>query len=63
MAPYCLTKLEQAFLKQPWAKVRDGVQVKRLATKEDVYMLAPAHIEVSPCGAASLARQGADAGA
>ena len=35
-----LTKLEQAFLKQPWAKVRDGVQVKRLATEEDVYVLA-----------------------
>ena len=35
-----LTKLEQAFLNQPWAKVRDGVQVKRLATEEDVYVLA-----------------------
>jgi len=35
-----LTKLEQAFLSQPWAKVRDGVQVKRLATDEDVYVLA-----------------------
>jgi transposase len=35
-----LTKLEQAFLSQPWAKVRDGVQVKRLATEEDVYVLA-----------------------
>jgi transposase len=35
-----LTKLEQAFLGQPWAKVRDGVQVKRLATEEDVYVLA-----------------------
>jgi transposase len=35
-----LTKLEQAFLEQPWAKVRDGVQVKRLATEEDVYVLA-----------------------
>jgi transposase len=35
-----LTKLEQAFLTQPWAKVRDGVQVKRLATEEDVYVLA-----------------------
>jgi transposase len=35
-----LTKLEQAFLNQPWAKVRDGVQVKRLATDEDVYVLA-----------------------
>ena len=35
-----LTKLEQSFLKQPWAKVREGVQVKRLATEEDVYVLA-----------------------
>jgi len=35
-----LTKLEQAFLDKPWAKVRDGVQVKRLATEEDVYVLA-----------------------
>jgi transposase len=35
-----LTRLEQAFLNQPWAKVRDGVQVKRLATDEDVYVLA-----------------------
>jgi transposase len=35
-----LTKLEQAFLSQPWACVRPGVQVKRLATEEDVYVLA-----------------------
>ena len=35
-----LTKLEQAFLNKPCAQVRDGVQVKRLATKEDVYVLA-----------------------
>jgi transposase len=35
-----LTKLEQAFLGQPWAQVREGVQVKRLATDEDVYVLA-----------------------
>ena len=35
-----LTKLEQAFLNKPWAKVRDGVQVKRLATEEDAYVLA-----------------------
>jgi transposase len=35
-----LTKLEQAFVDKPWAKVRDGVQVKRLATEEDVYVLA-----------------------
>jgi len=35
-----LTRLEQAFLNKPWAKVRDGVQVKRLSTEEDVYVLA-----------------------
>ena len=35
-----LTRLEQAFLCQPWARVREGVQVKRLATEEDVYVLA-----------------------
>jgi transposase len=35
-----LTKLEQAFLAQPWTRVRQGVQVKRLATDEDVYVLA-----------------------
>ena len=35
-----LTKLEQAFLNRPWAKVRECVQVKRLATEEDVYVLA-----------------------
>lgn len=35
-----LTKLEQAFLGQPWARVREGVQVKRLAAEEDVYVLA-----------------------
>lgn len=35
-----LTRLEQAFLNKSWAKVRDGVQVKRLATEEDVYVLA-----------------------
>jgi transposase len=35
-----LTKLEQHFLAQPWAQVREGVQVKRLATEEDVYVLA-----------------------
>jgi len=35
-----LSRLEQSFLGQPWAKVREGVQVKRLATEEDVYVLA-----------------------
>ena len=35
-----LSRLEQDFLAQPWAQVRQGVQVKRLATQEDVYVLA-----------------------
>jgi transposase len=35
-----LTRLERAFLNKPWAQVREGVQVKRLATEEDVYVLA-----------------------
>jgi transposase len=35
-----LTRLQQAFLAKPWTEVRDGVQVKRLATEEDVYVLA-----------------------
>ena len=35
-----LSKLEQALLGQPWACVREGVHVKRLATEEDVYVLA-----------------------
>ena len=35
-----LTKLEQSFLGQPWQAVREGVSVKRLATEEDVYVLA-----------------------
>ncbi|MFZ5485906.1 MAG: IS1634 family transposase, partial [Pseudomonadota bacterium] len=35
-----LTKLEQAFLSQPWASVREGVAVKRLSQGEDTYVLA-----------------------
>lgn len=35
-----LTKLEQQFLQLPWSKVRDGVEVKRLSTAEDGYVLA-----------------------
>jgi transposase len=35
-----LTKLEQSFLNQPWVRVREGVQVKRLAIEQDVYVLA-----------------------
>ena len=35
-----LSKLEQDFLGAPWARVREGVQVKRLVTEEDIYVLA-----------------------
>lgn len=35
-----LTKLEQGFLSQPWQRVRDGVDVKRLDGDEDTYVLA-----------------------
>jgi transposase len=35
-----LSRLEQDFLGEPWARVRDGVRVKRLATEEDIYVLA-----------------------
>ena len=35
-----LTRLEQSLLPLPWAQVREGVKVKRLATEEDVYLLA-----------------------
>jgi hypothetical protein len=35
-----LTKLEKAFLSEPWQRVREGVEVKRLAQGEDTYVLA-----------------------
>jgi transposase len=35
-----LSKLEQSFLGQPWSQVHEGVRVKRLATQEDLYVLA-----------------------
>ena len=35
-----LNKLEQAFLSQPWERVREGVEVKRLAQDTDTYVLA-----------------------
>lgn len=35
-----LTKLEKAFLSQPWQRVCEGVEVKRLAQGEDTYVLA-----------------------
>jgi len=41
-----LNKLEQSFLSEPWARVREGVQVKRLATEEDVYVLAQSEARI-----------------
>lgn len=41
-----LSRLEQDFLAQPWAQVRSGVQVKRLATQDDVYVLAQSHSRI-----------------
>jgi transposase len=35
-----LSKLEQGFLAQPWQRVREGVDVKRLGADEDTYVLA-----------------------
>ena len=35
-----LTRLEQSLLPLQWQEVREGVRVKRLATEEDVYVLA-----------------------
>lgn len=35
-----LSRLEQDFLGATWARVREGVQVKRLVTEEDIYVLA-----------------------
>ena len=35
-----LTKLEKAFLSEPWQQVREGVEVKRLVQGEDTYVLA-----------------------
>jgi len=41
-----LSKLEQSFLAQPWAKMRQGAQVKRLATEQDVYGLAQSEARI-----------------
>jgi len=41
-----LSRLEQSFLAQPWSEVREGVRVKRLATEEDVYVLAQSDARV-----------------
>jgi len=35
-----LSKLEKEFLKQPWAQVRDALEVKLLAREGEVYILA-----------------------
>ena len=35
-----LNKLEQSFLRQPWARVREGVDAKRLSVDGDTYVLA-----------------------
>ena len=35
-----LTQLEKAFLAQPWAAVRERVEVKLLARDEEIYILA-----------------------
>ena len=35
-----LSRLEQDFLGEPWARVREGVKVRRLITEEDIYVLA-----------------------
>ena len=35
-----LSKLEQSFLRQPWARVREGVHAKRLSVDGDTYVLA-----------------------
>jgi len=41
-----LTRLEQSLLPLPWARVRDGVKVKRLVAEEDVYLLAQSDARV-----------------
>jgi len=38
-----LTKLEQAFLTQPWKQVRDEVQVRLLQQEGELYVLARSH--------------------
>ena len=57
-----LSRLEGDFLGQPWARVRDGVQVKWLATGEEscVHAQSDAGIDkerggaASACGATSI---------
>jgi transposase len=42
-----LNKLERGFLAQPWARVREGVQVKRLSVDEDTYVLAQSEARIN----------------
>lgn len=42
-----LNKLERGFLVQPWARVREGVQVKRLSVDEDTYVLAQSDARIN----------------
>jgi hypothetical protein len=42
-----LNKLECGFLTQPWARVREGVQVKRLSVEEDTYVLAQSDARIN----------------
>jgi transposase len=42
-----LNKLERGFLVQPWARVREGVQVKRLSVDEDTYVLAQSEARIN----------------
>jgi transposase len=42
-----LSKLEKAFLSEPWQRVREGVEVKRLAQGVDTYVLAKSEKRIS----------------
>ena len=35
-----LSRLEKNFLGESWARMREGVKVKRLVTEEDIYVIA-----------------------
>jgi transposase len=41
-----LTKLEKALLKLPWQAVREGVDVKLLPNKDELYVLAKSHARI-----------------
>lgn len=42
-----LSKFERALLEKPWVQIRPGVHVKRLATEEDVYVLAQSEARIA----------------